>query len=245
MSDRGENEKLWNNFSLANELSPAQRHRWRLIVQELRGLPRNALVVDLGCGSGALLERIGRALPEARLAGVEVEPRALALARSRLPSADFLQGDLDGDANLTTFKERADAVVCSEVLEHLAAPERALRLASEILRPGGRIVVTVPAGAMNEFDRSIGHRMHYRTEELEDLLARTGFRNVQASAWGFPFHTLFRIALAARPAVTGCFADEKIGLFQRLLFRLLNLLFYLNIRSGRVGRQLIATAARA
>jgi len=243
VSDAAENERLWGNFSLANELSPAQRHRWRLVVNALRGLPKNAVVVDLGCGSGALLSRIAQAFPDARLAGIDMEPAALALARQRLPSAELVQGDLDAESSPHLLRG-ADAVVCSEVLEHLAAPERALRLAGDILRPGGRIVVTVPAGPMNDFDRAIGHRKHYRPDELTALLRSADFINVRTSAWGFPFHTLFRIALAAAPGTTAQFRDEKIGILQRAIFSLLDALFYLNIRSGRLGRQLIATGAR-
>jgi len=244
VSDDAENEELWGNFSLANELSPAQRHRWRLVVRELKGLPANGVVVDLGCGSGALLSRIGLAFPGLRLVGIDMEPRALALARHRLPSAELMQGDLDADAGAVPVGGGADAVVCSEVLEHLAAPERALCLAREILRPGGRVVVTVPAGAMNDFDRAIGHRKHYRPDELTALLASAGFRDVRTAAWGFPFHTLFRIALAVAPGTTGGFSDEKIGVLHRALFGFLNALFYLNMRSARLGRQLIATGVR-
>ncbi|MDP9360511.1 MAG: class I SAM-dependent methyltransferase [Acidobacteriota bacterium] len=243
MSDPEENERLWGNYSLANELSPAQRHRWRLVVRELEGLPERAMVVDIGCGSGALLERIGHTRPDARLAGIDVEPSALALAKRRLPAATFVRGDLDQDTGaVKAFRERADAVVCSEVIEHLAAPERALRLARELLRPGGRLIVTVPAGPMNDFDRSIGHKKHYRLDELTGLLSGAGFEIVRAAAWGFPFHTLFRIALAMAPRATGRFTDEKIGLAHRSLFSLLNVLFYLNLRSRRWGRQLIVTA---
>lgn len=243
MSDAEENERLWGRYSLANELSPAQRHRWRLVVRELKGLPECAMVVDLGCGSGALLERIGRARPDARLAGIDVEPSALERARRRLPTAQFVRGDLDQDAGeALSFRGRADAVVCSEVLEHLSAPERALRLARQLLRPGGRLIVTVPAGPMNDFDRSIGHRKHYRLDDLTGLLSREGFEIISAASWGFPFHTLFRIALGAAPSTTGRFTDEKIGLLHRSLFAFLNALFYLNARSSHIGRQLIATA---
>lgn len=243
MSDAEENERLWGSYSLANELNPAQRHRWRLVVRELEGLRDQALVVDLGCGSGALLERIGRARPASRLVGIDVEPSALKLAKQRLPAAEFVRGDLDRDAGAgEPLRGQADAVVCSEVLEHLEAPESALRLAAVLLQPGGRLVVTVPAGPMNEFDRSIGHRKHYRLDELTNLLMREGFTVVSAVTWGFPFHTLFRVALGFLPGTTGQFTDDKIGILHRSLFVILNALFHLNVRSGRVGRQLIATA---
>lgn len=245
MSGAEENANLWNNFSLANELSPAQRHRWRLVVRALRELPPPTVIVDLGCGSGALLERIGRAFPGARLAGLDVEPSALAIATKRLPAARFELVDLDGGGGgIPDLRGTADAVVCSEVIEHLETPRRALFLAGELLRPGGRLVVTVPAGPMNDFDRAIGHRKHYTVAELAELLSAAGFDAVRAAGWGFPFHTLFRMALAVRPGATGQFTDEKIGGLHRALFAFLNALFYLNVKSGRAGRQLIAMAVK-
>jgi SAM-dependent methyltransferase len=245
VSGAEENAKLWGNFSLANELSPAQRHRWRLVVRELRGLPKSAVVVDLGCGSGALLERIGRALPEATLVGLDANPTALAIATKRLPSAQFKVIDLDSEQKTPDLRGTADAVVCSEVIEHLETPQRALMLASELLRSGGRLVVTVPAGPMNDFDCAIGHRKHYTVAELTELLSGAGFDEVRAAGWGFPFHTLFRIALAIRPGTTEQFTDEKIGGIHRIVFALLNALFYCNIRSRKLGRQLIATARKS
>lgn len=245
MSDAEENAKLWGNFSLANELSPAQRHRWRLVVRELRGLPKAAAVVDLGCGSGALLKRIGHAFPDARLVGLDVEPAAIAIATKRLPSAQFELVDLDRGEKAPDLRGEADAVVCSEVIEHLETPQRALRLAKQLLRSGGRLVVTVPAGPMNDFDRAIGHRMHYTVHELTELVSAAGFDDVRAAGWGFPFHTLFRIGLALRPGTTEQFTDERIGGMHRAVFALLNALFYLNVRSRKLGRQLIATATKS
>jgi SAM-dependent methyltransferase len=245
VSGAEENAKLWGNFSLANELSPAQRHRWRLVVRELKGLPKSAVVADLGCGSGALLERIGRAYPDAKLIGLDVEPAALAIATKRLPSAQFRLADLDGNGETPELRGAADAVVCSEVIEHLETPQRALLLASDLLRAGGCLIVTVPAGPMNDFDRAIGHRKHYTVRELSELLSAAGFADVHAAGWGFPFHTLFRIALAMRPGATEHFTDEKIGGVHRAVFALLNALFYLNIRSRKRGRQLIATARKS
>jgi len=245
VSDAEENAKLWGNFSLANELSPAQRHRWRLVIRELQHLPKSALVVDLGCGSGALLERIGSAFPHASLVGLDADATALAIASKRLPSAQFQLVDLDASGETLDLRGTADAVVCSEVIEHLETPQRALQLAKQLLRSGGRLVVTVPAGPMNDFDRAIGHRKHYTVHELTELLSAAGFDDVRAAGWGFPFHTLFRVALALRPGTTEQFTDEKIGGMHRAVFALLNALFYLNVRSRKIGRQLIATATKS
>ena len=243
MSDAEENEHLWGGFSVANELNPAQRHRWRLVVNELTALPPAATVVDLGCGSGLLLSRIAAARPQGRFVGIDADPTALRYAAGRLPSAEWIQADLDADG-VAPVRD-ADAVVCSEVLEHLETPLHAVQLARRVLRPGGRFVVTVPAGPVTPFDRAIGHRKHFTLEMIDALLVAGGFRVVRSYYWGFPFHTLFRIGVGALPSAVDGFSDERVGAPQRAVFRILDSLFYLNAKSRRAGRQIVAVAEPA
>lgn len=243
MSDAEENEHLWGGFSVANELNPAQRHRWRLVVNELTTLPPAATVVDLGCGSGLLLSRIAAARPNGRFVGVDADPTALRYAAERLPAARLIRADLDA-ATAEPLAD-ADAVVCSEVLEHLETPLHAVRLARRALRRGGRFVVTVPAGPVTPFDRTIGHRKHFTLEAIDALLVAGGFRIVHSYYWGFPFHTLFRIGVGALPSAADGFSDARLGAPQRAVFRVLDALFYLNAKSRRAGRQIVAVAEPA
>jgi SAM-dependent methyltransferase len=243
VSDADENDRLWSGFSVANELNPAQRHRWRLVVNELSGLPPAAMVVDLGCGSGLLLSRIAAARPAGKFLGVDADPTALRYAAERLPSAHLIRADLDADPS--ELPAEADGVVCSEVLEHLETPLHAVRLAHRLLRRGGRFVVTVPAGPVTPFDRAIGHRKHFTLPAIDELLVAGGFRIVHSYYWGFPFHTLFRIGVGALPSAADGFSDDRLGGWQRIVFRLLDALFYLNGKSRRLGRQIVAVAERA
>jgi SAM-dependent methyltransferase len=242
----GANERIWQEYSVANAKNPAQLHRWRLVMREVVAFAGPApVIVDLGCGSGALLGRL-KELRGATLIGVDVEPRALEIARAQLPLGRFHRADLDNPnrSELEPLAGGVDIVTCSEVLEHLANPEGALDLAAHLLRPHGTLVVTVPAGPMNAFDRSIGHRRHYSVARLAELLASRGFQVVRCYAWGFPFHTAYRIAVGTLPTVVEGFSDSRITLTKRVIFRLLDLLFYGNVRSRRVGRQLVAVASR-
>ena len=104
----------------------------------------NARVVDIGCGYGALATTI------ANVTGVRV--RALDVIRQRLttvrdrPEArghvDLLVAD--AELGLPLKDGIADVVVATEVLEHLHHPERLLREAKRVLRPGGRLILTTP-----------------------------------------------------------------------------------------------------
>lgn len=76
--------------------------------------------------------------------------------------------------------ERFDTVVLINVLEHIRNDEEALRSIHGLLRPGGRIVVYVPAfwTLYSRFDNSIGHYRRYRLKELRCIGEESGFTSV-------------------------------------------------------------------
>ena len=116
-----------------------------------RFLPEGiAEVLDVGCGrgmTGAFLERrLG-----CRVTGVELNPGVAADAARRLSRV------IVGDVEALEFDQRFDAVVATELFEHLSYPETFLSKMKRLLRPGGRIVLSVP---------NVGHY-----SVVEDLLA--------------------------------------------------------------------------
>lgn len=239
---------MWDSFSRANRLNPAQRHRWRLVCEEARSAAPSGplVVVDLGCGQGLLLAHLARLLPKARRIGIDVEPRALELARVNEPSSEYVLGDLQAGAlSLPQGLEgQTGVVVCSEVLEHLRAPEEALRLARRLLSPNGCLVVTVPGGGVTRFDRAIGHVRHYDAASLSAALTGAGLRVVRMYRWGFPFHSLFRLAVSLAPASAEPFRDGRLSAAVRLGWEAAYTLFFLNVKHRRLGRQLVAVATR-
>ena len=95
-------------------------------------------VLDLGCGAGRFLA----ALHDADPVGVEIAQAALDRAARNAPGADLRL--LEPDGSLPLEHASVDLVWCSEVLEHVPDTAHLLLEVRRVLRPGGRLLVTVP-----------------------------------------------------------------------------------------------------
>jgi SAM-dependent methyltransferase len=111
----------------------------------LRLLPADAgLVVEVGCGAGALAEQYKLLNPRVRYLGMEVVPEAAEVAAGRLDrvavgNAEVLQADALGIEEGTV-----DCLVYGDVLEHLSDPWQLLRRQASWLRPGGMVMACIP-----------------------------------------------------------------------------------------------------
>jgi len=100
-------------------------------------------LLDVGCNVGAWLRDCARQLPSARLAGVEINEEALQVARRNVPSAELHHA---GAEALPFDDGTFQYVTCVEVLEHLPSHLRASAFQEmwRVLKPGGRLILTVP-----------------------------------------------------------------------------------------------------
>jgi SAM-dependent methyltransferase len=213
-------------------------------------------MLEVGCGQGALLQKLAREFPASLVHGADVSEESLARARARCPQATLFQLDIDSpyfDEQATPWLGAFDLVVASEVLEHLGNDRKALERLSRLLAPNGKLIVSVPAGERTRFDHAIGHLRHYTEAQLAEKLCEAGFRVERVFAWGFPFHSFYRFGVkwAARATLridgsprkpSGAAPNGFLSAAYRFVSLGLTPLYLFN--SSRCGPQLFAAARK-
>ena len=96
-------------------------------------------LLDLGCGTGALAERVLGVAPGAHLTCVDLSPRMAEAARARLAGrAEVILGDAE---RLPFHDAGFDAAWCNDSFHHYPDPERAAFQAWRVLAPGGTFII--------------------------------------------------------------------------------------------------------
>jgi ubiquinone/menaquinone biosynthesis C-methylase UbiE len=127
-------------------------------------------VLDIGCGTGAMLDMLQ---PFGTVVGADFAPQALSFCRAR--------GDYPlarADVRRLPFADNSfDAVTAMDVIEHIDDDKAASAEIFRVLRPGGRLFVTVPAYAFlwSEHDEALHHYRRYTAPHLKDVFQRVGF----------------------------------------------------------------------
>jgi ubiquinone/menaquinone biosynthesis C-methylase UbiE len=158
----------------------AQDHWWyrarrALVTQMLAGeLPPTARVIDVGCGTGDNLAALDSAAG-GPVVGVELSPYAIRHA-PRSPRGEVRVGVARAE-HLPFPDACADLVTSMDVIEHLD-DDAALADYHRVLRPGGKLLLTVPAyqWLWSDHDVWAAHRRRYSRRTLLAAVERGGFR---------------------------------------------------------------------
>jgi SAM-dependent methyltransferase len=141
------------------------------------------VILEVGCSSGFMLEDLRRELPHAFVIGSDYVRGPLVELARRRPYIPLLQFDL---VRCPLPDACVDVVVLLNVLEHIEDDAAAVRQLRRVLRPGGAVVIEVPAGPhlFDVYDKVLMHYRRYRLSGLRRLLEASGFRVAHASSLG-------------------------------------------------------------
>ncbi|MBW2966955.1 methyltransferase domain-containing protein [Candidatus Woesearchaeota archaeon] len=139
------------------------------------GLNPGDMTLEVGCNSGIITKALAQAGINA--VGIDISPKSVSRARNGKPSrAEFYQM---GAEDLRFRDNNFDTVILTEVLEHVADPEKVLEEALRVTHWGGRLVIGVPRDT-KIYEPS--HRHFYTPESLASLLSKYSdcveFRNI-------------------------------------------------------------------
>ena len=178
--------------------------RRRILMSLLRRLlpSRSDLeILDAGCGTGINLEYLNEF---GRVTGVDVSEDAIEFCRKR-GNENVQRGDL---TSLEWEDDRFDLVTVLDVIEHIDEDRAALAELIRVTKPGGHILITVPAfpALWSEHDEINHHRRRYRAGEIRDLVTASGCRIrkfTYMNAFLFPIAYAVRTWQKVRRAISG------------------------------------------
>jgi ubiquinone/menaquinone biosynthesis C-methylase UbiE len=126
-------DRSWTQSLL---FGPVQRSVVTILAPRLSA---SAVILDIGCGTGRLLERVGAALPSAALVGVDRSAGMAEVARRLRPEQPIERGTAEA---LPHPDGSFDAVVTTISFHHWTDKAAALAEVARVLRPGGLFALT-------------------------------------------------------------------------------------------------------
>jgi len=172
-------------FQMLADLQAASfwfRARNRLIVWALRRhFPAARSFLEVGCGTGFVIEGIRAALPGLTITGSEIYTTGLEFARRRLGAVELLQLD----ASALPYSGEFDVIGAFDVLEHIEADQIVLQQMYQAARPGGGIILTVPQhmALWSMTDEHARHVRRYAAAELASKVSAAGFDVLRATSF--------------------------------------------------------------
>lgn len=150
----------------------------RALVDLIGRLPLST-ILEVGCGEGLILRQLDHAAPGMSMQGLDIDPALLRAARVILPRAGYVEGSI---YSLPVRARSYDAVICTEVLEHLADPNAALQEIKRVTRsyclfsvphePWWRLANMARGSYWRNFGNTPGHVNHWTSADFSNFIQR-------------------------------------------------------------------------
>jgi SAM-dependent methyltransferase len=190
-----------------------------------RFAPPEAAVVDAGCGTGGFLLHVQRSRPALNLAGVDASPVACRIAREKT-GLEIQEARVER----LPYPERSlDAIVSADVLSAVGDPLVVLREFARRLRPGGIVVLNLPAyhWLLSYHDEAVGQFRRFTRGGVERLLLQAGFRVELATYWNV---ASLPLAAVKRKLVPDRSGHSDVKLYPPVVERALGAVLSLELR---------------
>jgi 2-polyprenyl-3-methyl-5-hydroxy-6-metoxy-1,4-benzoquinol methylase len=130
--------------SLITYNKAVDQKRLEFIITHLKNcIPDKGSILDVGCGNGIISMKLGELGYQVQ--GIDISEKAISKAK-QINLLENVKFDVVSAEELTASGKTYDAIICSEVLEHLSEPAVLLKTLFNILKNNGKLIVTVPNG---------------------------------------------------------------------------------------------------
>jgi 2-polyprenyl-3-methyl-5-hydroxy-6-metoxy-1,4-benzoquinol methylase len=183
-------------------------------------LPADAEILEIGCGTGGNLAMLGTF---GHVSGIEMREEAVQYARNTT-GLDVSVGYLPDNIHI---KQKFDLICMLDVVEHIEDDKQALSALNSMLKPGGRVVITVPAyqWLFGKHDKLLHHFRRYSRKSLRKLM---GESNIEIAKISY-FNTLL-LPIAILAFITDSITAVEKCTGYDVPPRWLNAVFYITFR---------------
>ncbi len=145
-------------------------------------------ILDVGCASGTLTNKISKVFPKSEIIGVDVYKDAVRFGKKMYPHINFIKAD----AHRLPFENNFfDLIICYETIEHVKNPDKVLRELKRVSKNDGMIVVAMDSGSLLFrfvwwiWEKTKGkvwqdaHVHPFHHDELEQIIKKVGFKIIR------------------------------------------------------------------
>lgn len=199
----------------------------------LAGLGRETgeLLLDAGCGTGGTLRHLAAVAPALRLVGIDFDQRACAVARTK-SGCPVAAASI---AALPFPPHSFDVILSADVLSHRGVdPHAALAELHRCLKPGGRLVLNLPAyeWLASSHDARVHNTRRFTAAGVVRLLGGHGFGDIRTSYWNM---LLFPLMVLRRKLLKPAHETSDVMLYPAPIERLFRALLSLETRLLSAG----------
>lgn len=156
--------------------------RFEAIAEQVAALPSGATIIDYGCAEGVIILDLAQRFPDKNFVGIDFAKSNVDLCIKYAYSLGLMNTEFHhGSTDNWPLGFQAHAVICTEVLEHVERPWEVIGFLENRVIPGGRVIITVPAGpweALGLYDKEQfnwrAHIWHINKWMLRQMFADKG-----------------------------------------------------------------------
>lgn len=186
MISRHPYEKFHQKTTSQEKIINTKNFTYRIILDVIRDHIisfTNKTILDVGCGAGTI--SLYLANQGANILGVDISRKAIDSCKksARILKLTDKTQFICNTIEKIKFRQKFDAIICSEVIEHIPRDRTFLKIIHRLLKNNGILILSTPSinaplykiGLAQNFDKRVGHLRRYSRQQISNLVRKSGF----------------------------------------------------------------------